>query len=92
LNDEHSNYTSQYLEIYMNQDNKSQPQQGGQGGKPDQQNQQPESRAAADAAAQPKAGPGRGQEQELSRALNSEPRQLGGVLLVDRAEGNSKDE
>jgi hypothetical protein len=37
LNDEHSNYTSAILEIDMNQDNKAQPQQGGQGTKPNQQ-------------------------------------------------------
>jgi hypothetical protein len=30
LNDEHSNYISAILEIYMSQDNKGQPQQGGQ--------------------------------------------------------------
>jgi hypothetical protein len=38
LNDGHSNFT---LEIFMNQDNKSQPQQGDHGNKPDQQGQQP---------------------------------------------------
>jgi hypothetical protein len=41
LNGEHSNYISSILEIYMNQDNKSQPQQGGQSNKPGQQGQQP---------------------------------------------------
>jgi hypothetical protein len=41
LNDEHSNYISAILEIYMNQDNKGQPQQGGQSTKPGQQGQQP---------------------------------------------------
>jgi hypothetical protein len=41
LNDEHSNYISSILEIHMNQDNKGQPQQGGQSNKPGQQGQQP---------------------------------------------------
>jgi hypothetical protein len=41
LNDEHSNYFLAILEITMtNQDNKGQPQQGGNS-KPDQQTQQP---------------------------------------------------
>lgn len=41
LNDEHSNYISAIWEIDMNQDNKGQPQQGGQSDKPGQQGQQP---------------------------------------------------
>jgi hypothetical protein len=41
LNDEHSNHIWTILEIQMNQDNKGQPQQGGQSNKPGQQGQQP---------------------------------------------------
>jgi hypothetical protein len=41
LNDEHSNYSLAIFEISMNQDNKDQPQQGGQSNKPGQQTQQP---------------------------------------------------
>jgi hypothetical protein len=41
LNDKHSNYIWKNLEIHMNQDNKSQPQQGGQTNQPGQQGQQP---------------------------------------------------
>jgi hypothetical protein len=46
LNDEHSDYISTILEMYMTQDNmtpdnKDQPQQGGQGNSPGQQGQQP---------------------------------------------------
>jgi hypothetical protein len=37
LNDEHSNHISPILEIYMNQDNKGQSQQGSQTDKPAQQ-------------------------------------------------------
>jgi len=41
LNDDHSNCISENLEIYMNQDNKGQPQQGGQNNQSGQQGQQP---------------------------------------------------
>jgi hypothetical protein len=42
LNDGHSDYISAIVEIYMNQDNKGQPQHGGQStDKPGQQGQQP---------------------------------------------------
>jgi hypothetical protein len=41
LNDGHSNYISAILENDMNQDNKGQPQQGGQSNKPGQPSQNP---------------------------------------------------
>jgi hypothetical protein len=40
LNDEHSDYILQILEIHMSQDDKGQPQQGGHADKQNQQGQQ----------------------------------------------------
>ena len=79
----------------MNQDNKGQPQQGGQSNKPGQQGQQsghgsagsaiwPEP-GAADTAAQREAW--RRRRQKL---ISREPRQLGGVLLINPSEKLSR--
>jgi hypothetical protein len=57
LNDGHSNFT---LEILMNQDNKSQPQQGDHGNKPDQQGQQPGQKPGQQQTQQPSEKPGQG--------------------------------
>jgi hypothetical protein len=63
LDDEHSNHFSAILEIKMNQDNKGQPQQGGQTDKPgQQQGQQPGQKPAQPQQTQQQPGqkPGQG--------------------------------
>jgi hypothetical protein len=60
LNDEHSNYSLAILEIYMNQDNKGQPQQGGQSNKPGQQGQQQPGQKPGQQTQQPSEKPGQG--------------------------------
>jgi len=59
LNDDRSNYTSGNLEIYVNQDNKGQPQQGGQNNQ--QQGQQP-GKNPGQQTQQPSEKPGQGSD------------------------------
>jgi hypothetical protein len=60
LNDEHSNYSLAIFEISMNQDNKDQPQQGGQSNKPGQQGQQQPGQSPGQQTQQPSEKPGQG--------------------------------
>src|SRR5712672_2391423 len=61
LNDDHSNCISENLEIYMYQDNKGQPQQGGQNNQSGQQGQQP-GKNPGQQTQQPSEKPGQGSD------------------------------